>query len=316
MVRGETTGVPAEEDGKSEPREGAWESALSVREFAAVGSAGFDPVGLVLGTAIFHVGYTGAFTCTYEQFSSRSLESTNTQWRPFSGLVDAMYAVRTTALRRAVSECRARGGDGVVGLTFRIREISAENVEFTAVGTAVRARSSIRPRRPFTSHLSGQEFARLVHSGWVPTGVAFGISMASRHDDRHTVRQSGWTAGNQEVDTYTQLVSQVRRDARAQLTREAAKNGGDALVVDDMELRVRERDCRIGAKDRVAEALFVGTSIARFERTRKPAGPAPLTIMRLDRNRNDLADEPSRKPAAGDGTPATTQMPEEVSTAT
>ncbi|NUS16990.1 MAG: heavy metal-binding domain-containing protein [Streptomyces sp.] len=244
---------------------------------------GFDPVGLVLGTAAFHVGYTSDSECSYRRLSSRSLTVTASRWTPFTGLVDSMYAVRTTALDRMVSECRVRGGDGVVGVTLRAREFPSGTLEFTITGTAVRARSRVRPRRPFTSHLSGQDFARLMHSGWVPTGLAFGISMASRHGTQGTIRQTRRTAGNQEVDGYTGLVSDVRRAARAQLTRAARKNGGDGLVVGDMELRVHEEDCSRGAKDRVAEALIVGTSIARFARPGRQTAPEPLTVMRLER---------------------------------
>jgi hypothetical protein len=31
--------------------------------------------------------------------------------------------------------------------------------------------------------------------------------------------------------------------------------------------------------------LFLGTTIARFDHDRKPAGPKPLTIMKLNRER-------------------------------
>ncbi|MFI5763977.1 hypothetical protein ACIA8F_23935 [Streptomyces sp. NPDC051563] len=48
---------------------------------------------------------------------------------------------------------------------------------------------------------------------------------------------------------------------------------------------MRESECpSFGyARDFSAEAVFVGTSIARFGRSGRPAGPRPLTIMRLER---------------------------------
>ncbi|MDF9814242.1 heavy metal-binding domain-containing protein [Streptomyces sp. SPB162] len=198
-----------------------------------------------------------------------------------------MYAARRLALARAVAECRALGGDGIVGVTLRVGGFPAGGLEFTALGTAVRARSRIRPRQPFTSHLKGQDFAKLVHAGWVPTGLAFGISIASRHDDWRTSRRVRWTAGNQEVDGYTRLINHVRHDARTQLAREAVVHGGDGVVVDDMELRVWDSECVTygNTQDHVAEAVLVGTSIARFGRAKRPAVPKPLTIMRLDRER-------------------------------
>lgn len=54
-----------------------------------------------------------------------------------------------------------------------------------------------------------------------------------------------------------------------------------------MELHIRERECPSyeNQRDHIAEALFLGTSIARFERDRTSAGPKPLTIMKLNRER-------------------------------
>jgi uncharacterized protein YbjQ (UPF0145 family) len=161
-------------------------------------------------------------------------------------------------------------------------------MEFTALGTAVRARSRTRPANPFTSHVTGQEFAKLLHGGWVPTGLVLGISIATRHDDWRTYGQLRWTAGNQEVDGYTQLINHARHDARHQLQLDAKAHGGDGIVVDEMELRIRERECPSyeNQRDHIAEAAFVGTSIARFDR--RPGGTGtkpPLSIMTLNRER-------------------------------
>lgn len=259
-----------------------WESGLGAPELAAVRGVGFEPVGLVLGTAVFRFAEDEA-RCSYWGLASRSLEETTSRWSPFSGLVDGMYAVRLAAVDRLAAECRARGGDGVVGVTLQVRDFPSGGVEFVALGSAVRARSRVRPRRPFTSHLSGQEFARLVSSGWVPTGLAFGIGMASRHGGRRTVLQTGLSAGNQEVDSYTGVVNDVRRTARAQLTWAARKNGGEGVVLDEMELRMRNRHCSRGAKDLVVEAVLVGTSITRFGGAGPRSGVEPLTVMRLER---------------------------------
>ncbi|MFD0345323.1 hypothetical protein ACFQ0M_02995 [Kitasatospora aburaviensis] len=158
-------------------------------------------------------------------------------------------------------------------------------MEFTARGTAVRARSRIRPRRPFTAHLAGQDFAKLIHTGWVPAGLAFGIAVETRHDDWRSPGRIRWTAPNQEVDGYTQLINQARHNARDRLALDAAKHGGDGVVVDDVELTVSQNECpaSVGSRDVIAEAVFVGTSITRFGRSGRPAGPRPLTIMRLER---------------------------------
>lgn len=248
----------------------------------AIKGAGFDPVGQVLGTAVFHLGYSGVWGCP----GPWDLRPPTSAWSSsYAPLVRTMYAARRLALSRAVAECTALGGDGIVGVKLRIGAFPAGGLEFTALGTAVRARSRIRPRTPFTSHLTGQDFAKLIHAGWVPTGLAFGIALAARHDDWRGAGRFTWAAGNQEVDGYTQLINYARHDARTQLALDASKHGGDGVVVDDVELRVWESECpgMGSSRDVGAEAVFVGTSVARFRSSARPAVRTPLTIMRLER---------------------------------
>ena len=264
-----------------------WGSALSTQEFAALEGVGFDPVGQVLGTAVFHIGYAGRWGCSGAWSYFSGTEVSSAAYAPFSELVRTMYGARRLALGRAVAECAALGGDGIVGVKLRVGHFPAGGMEFTALGTAVRARSGVRPAQPFTSHVTGQEFGKLVHAGYIPTGLALGISIATRHDDWRTYNQLRWTASNQEVDGYTQLINHARHDARHQLELDARAHGGDGIVVDDIELRIRERECPSyeNQRDHIAEVTFLGTTIARFARSPGHAGPKPLTIMTLNRER-------------------------------
>lgn len=271
-----------------------WGSALSTQEFNAIKGVGFDPVGQVLGTAVFQVGYQGGYGCSgaWSGYLGQNLSTdvSSRAWAPFSALVQSMYTARQTALARAVAECSALGGDGIVGASLTMRRFIAGGLEFTALGTAVRARGSVRPRRPFTSHVTGQEFAKLIHAGYVPTGLALGISIASRHDDYRTRASLSRWAGNQEVPGYTQLINNARHDARNQLMKDARKHGGDGVVVDEISLRIGERECPTyqGGRDHIAEAFLLGTSIARFERRHREDAPGALTIMRLDYQKTGL----------------------------
>jgi len=271
-----------------------WGSALSTQEFNAILGVGFDPVGQVLGTAVFQIGYQGGYGCSgaWSGYLGQNLATdvSSRAWAPFGALVQAMYTARRTALGRAVTECAALGGDGIVGASLKVRRFEAGGLEFTAIGTAVRARGQVRPRRPFTSHVTGQEFAKLIHAGYVPTGLALGISIASRHDDYRTRAALSRWAGNQEVPGYTQLINNARHDARNQLLQDARQHGGDGVVVDEVDLRIGERECPSyeGQRDHIAEAVLLGTSVARFDRSRREAAPKPLTIMRLDYQKTGL----------------------------
>jgi uncharacterized protein YbjQ (UPF0145 family) len=293
-------------------RSGTWGSALTSDEFAAIRSVGFEPVGQVLGACVYNIGYTGGYACPGAWGSSWGYGTpmparTTTQvssrggWGSFAPLVQAMYDARHKALDRMTTECGELGGHGVVGVRLTIGAFPAGGLEFKAIGTAVRAPGAppvstwahhgSRPRRPFTSDLSGQDFAKLIMKSWVPAGLALGISIGSRHDDWLTVGQTRWGAGNAEVTGYTELVNDARHDARQQLDRDVAKLGGEGVVIATMEMRVRERECPVqeGRRDHIVEATTIGTAIARFSHEEQRHSGPTLAIMSLDPQRRQAA---------------------------
>src|ERR1700728_5032578 len=138
-----------------------------------------------------------------------------------------MYEARRTAIGRMISEGAELGGHGVVGVRLTIGGFPAGGLEFKAIGTAVRAPGAPPLKHPFTSDLSGQDFAKLLHSGWMPAGLALAISIAARHDDWRTVGQTRWSAGNAEVSGWTELVHDARHRARQQLDADVKRMGAD-----------------------------------------------------------------------------------------
>lgn len=278
---------------------GTWGSGLTADEFAAIRSAGFEAVGQVFGAAVYGVGSTG-YSCpgTWRPGGGPALPRSATQVSgrsdpgSFGPLVQARYQARDKAIDRLTRECRELGGHGVVGVRLSRGSFLAGGAQFTATGTAVRAPGAAPgPREPFTSGLSGQDFAKLALEGWVPAGLVLGISIGSRHDDRATVRQARWGTGNQEVAGWTELVNDSRHDARRQLEGDLTRLGAEGVVIATMEMRVRERDCpvQVGRRDHIVEATLIGTAIARFSRAEAcQTGPA-LTIMSLDPQRRQAA---------------------------
>ena len=119
-------------------------SDLSVNEFLLVREAGFRPLGLVLGSSIYHVG-----------FQARAW-SKNQELDRLSG---AMYHARELAMTRMEAEADVLGADGIVAvrLAVELKEWGSDIAEFLAVGTAVKAEAggSWRNNRnqPFTSCL-------------------------------------------------------------------------------------------------------------------------------------------------------------------
>lgn len=276
--------VPAATDSAGPLAGAAWGSLLSAQDFAAITSVGFEPVGHVLGAVVVHLGYVshGAKCSAIGSYASGT-DLASASADSFNALLRKRYGVRRQALSRAIEECQALGGDGVVGVRLSIRPFPAGGTEFSVMGTAIRARTENRPAAPFTSHLSPQEFARLLRSGWVPTALVFGISLGARHNDARTRTQARRKATG-EVRGFSQLVGETRRDARVQLEQAVAAQGADGLVADEMTLHIGERECprQEGNRDHVAEAAIMGTTIVTFGWSPGTGGGAPLTMMRLN----------------------------------
>jgi uncharacterized protein YbjQ (UPF0145 family) len=175
-----TEGVP--EAGRArlqQNRAGLFTSDLSVNEFLLVRQAGFRPLGLVIGSSIYHIGFQQA---SYRQNQELTV------------LSQAMYDARELAMTRMEEEADQLGADGVVGVRLDIGRYEwGENLaEFIAVGTAVKHRGGELHRapsgRPFTSDLSGQEFWTLLQTGHRPVGMVMGSCVY--HVAHQSMRQS------------------------------------------------------------------------------------------------------------------------------
>jgi uncharacterized protein YbjQ (UPF0145 family) len=301
---------------------GTWGSALTSGEFAAIRSAGFEPVGQVFGAAVFGVAYGEGYSCPrISAASAKAVQAASSDQHaerdgrgpepdedgPLGPLVRAMDQARRTAVERMTAECAELGGDGVVGLRVSRGSYLLGGQEFSAVGTAVRAHgaefrafsAAVRARgsesaaatgsegvaatgsegvaatvaargepAPFTSDLSGQDFAKLIMAGWVPAGLVLGVAIGACHDDWQTTRQTRRWSGNREVVGWTDVVNQSRRDARDRLDLDVQRLGAEGAVVASMQLRVTVRDCpaQPGRRDHIVEASILGTAVARFAR--------------------------------------------------
>jgi uncharacterized protein YbjQ (UPF0145 family) len=263
---------------------GAWTSLLSAPAAAGLEVAGFDPVGEVMGSMVQRIGWSSYFGCGASGwYGANSRTITSSQGSGFAPYAQALQNGWGTAIGRMVTEASLIGADGIVGVNLSQRALGNNAQEFTAIGTGVRARSRTRPLRVFSTHLPGQDVAKLVLAGWMPTDVVLGISVGIRHDDWNTRQQRTWSAGNVEVTAYTELVNVTRDDARRQFARHVKATGADGAVVSSMRLVTWEIEPSEGHTDHLAQATIVGTSIAQFH----PSTAAPsrsLTYLPLRRS--------------------------------
>jgi uncharacterized protein YbjQ (UPF0145 family) len=284
---------------------GTWASALSTEEFAAIKSVGFEPVGQVLGAAVYNIGFGSSKECpTYcerrvYKLPVFTMVSSTGVWAAYGPLVSTLYEARRRAIARMSAECAALGGHGIIGVSLEVGPFPSAGVqrgsspyanravEFKAIGTAVRAPGAVRLKRPFTSDVSGQEFAKLIMAGLVPVSLVLGISIGVRHDDWLKRGQSRWTVGNVEVKGYTELVNRTRADARNELMLDVSRVHAEGVVVKRMDLRTSKERCEAvtGGHDHRAEVTIVGTAITQFTGDRRAAQGPSLAVLSLDPER-------------------------------
>src|SRR5438132_13526501 len=176
--------------------QGLFTSDLSVNEFLLVREAGFEPVGLVVGSSIYHIGF---------QFAGWK------QNQEVNVLTPAMYHARELAMTRMEEEAAALGADGIVGVRLEVtrHEWGESLAEFVAIGTAIRSRNG-QPFRnahgmPFTSDLSGQDFWTLLQTGYRPVGMVMG-NFVFHVAHQGVVQWMKHVCQNVEMANYTQAL--------------------------------------------------------------------------------------------------------------
>ena len=104
-------------------------SDLSVSEFVLVREAGFDPVGMVMGSCVYHVAHRG-FLQTMRQ-AGQNVELEN--------FTQALYDARELAMERMQTEAETLKAEGIVGVQLQEHNHGWDShvIEFFAVGTAI-----------------------------------------------------------------------------------------------------------------------------------------------------------------------------------
>ena len=200
-------------------------SDLSVNEFLLVREAGFRPLGLVLGSSIYHVGFQLGRWGRNQELQTLS---------------QAMYHARELAMTRMEAEAAALGADGIVAVRLEIefKEFGNDLAEFIAVGTAVKADAPEPPgggswrnnkHQPFTSDLSGQDFWTLIQAGYAPLGMVMGSCVY------HIAHQRFWQAmgnigQNVEIPQFTEALYDARELAMSRMQAEAEALRAEGIV--------------------------------------------------------------------------------------
>jgi len=239
-------GVPAAGRARLEQnKRGLFTSDLSVSEFLLVKEAGFDPLGLVVGSSIFHIGF--------QQSSWKKSQE-------MTVLSEAMYSARELAMTRMEEEADQLDADGIVGVRLEVGRYDwgEHMAEFIAIGTAIKHRDGELHRapngRPFTSDLSGQDFWTLLRSGHRPVGMVMGSCVY--HVAHRGMFQSLKQAGqNVELPNFTQALYDARELAMERMQAEAEQVKAEGIV------GVQLKENNHGWGSHVIEFFAIGTAI-------------------------------------------------------
>jgi uncharacterized protein YbjQ (UPF0145 family) len=229
-------------------------SDLSVNEFLLVKEVGFQPLGLVMGSSIFHVGFHPVRGISEE----------------LTTLTQALYHARELAMVRMEEEADALGADGIVAvrLTLTIHQWGSNVIEFLAIGTAVKNAAGEGTWRasngkPFQSDLSGQDFWTLLHAGYRPVGMVMGNCVYFV-----APQMQGNYHQNMELAGPTQAFYDARELAMERMQAEAEALGAEGIV----GVNVDESNHTWGVN--VLEFSAIGTAVVPIRADHQIATPS------------------------------------------
>jgi len=234
---------------------------LSVDEFLLLKEIGFEPVEMVVGTSIYHIGVQ------------------QTRWNSNQEMIilsDALYDARKHAMKRMVKQAEAVNAHGIVGVRLSVGylEWNKDLAVFAAIGTAVKD-PVVDWRvdgKPFTSDLSGQEFWMLMRSGYRPLGLVMGncVYHVARQSVAQTIKNSG---RNTEMLNFTEALYDARELSMERMQRDAEKLGATGIVGVDIKEGDHSWDTHI------IEFLAVGTAIAPSQNAHHFDVPQPVISL-------------------------------------
>ncbi|HEY9720535.1 MAG TPA: heavy metal-binding domain-containing protein [Oscillatoriaceae cyanobacterium] len=249
-------------------------SDFSTNEFLLIKEAGYEPLGLVVGTAFFKVGFFDFYTAP-------------AGFGELGRLVQARAKLRATAIKRLEDEAKLLGAHGVIGVEIEARSVDWSNglMEYAAVGTAIRVPGRPLPERPFTCDLSAQEFQKLRAAGYWPLALVYGISVQYVPNRFYY----GFTWGNTEMTDVSQAFAAARHQASHRLDAAARQLGAEGVVGseieffdEEIEYEVQRGDDEVTQRDLMVEFLARGTAIAPDPHPLPAPSASPLVMMTLN----------------------------------
>ena len=286
--------LSAQERLATQAAEHVFTSALSTRDLVAVRACGYEPVGQAFGTATMRLnrlvfaGYAihpNAYVGSY-RYGTLVVNPTM-----ISAFHDGERQARTKALARMTAECRALGGEGVLGVAIHRSRPTHDLYEFTVIGTVVRRvdRPPGQDRaEPWTTTMSAAEVGALERGGWRPVHLLYELQRFGNHagylgNGGGRLNPMNYQTG--EVTAAVAVLEYGRSRVRELLNRRLPAGGG--MILDELSGEIDRHECTAidGQSDFVVDVEAIGTAIEAIGPARPPSARPALDIMpvvRLD----------------------------------
>jgi len=246
---------------------GIFTSDFSVNEFLLVRKAGFEPVGLCVGSCIYHLGFQLAGWGSNVELEQLSL---------------AMYEARALAMERMRLEARNMGADGIVGVRLTVKRLEWDKniLEFVAIGTGIvhaKGHQGFKgPNgQPFTSALSGQDFWTLLSAGYRPLEMVMG-SCVYHVARRGPFATLGSIGQNVELGNFSLALYEAREIAMERMQLEASKAGAEGVVGADLH------EGSHNWSTHVIEFFAIGTAVLPLEGHEADDIPDPKLVLSVN----------------------------------
>ena len=245
-----------------------------------------------MGSCFYNVGWQnmpmgGGWGYSYTPGGIMELDVQSTAWNE----------ARRLAFSRLEQEAKLAGADAVLGvhITRGAYDWAQGLIEFAAVGTAVVSEGFEFGDEIFLSSLSGQQFASLVQSGWMPIGITAGSTVTYVMGGMQTMQAlSGYRARmqNQELTELAQGVYAARQLTMRHVERQGHELHAAGIVGVQIEQSQHRREIdQNGYKrlDLIVTMHVIGTAVAQID---EPDEPPPTYIaLNIDLRRADGADQ-------------------------
>lgn len=247
-------------------------SLRGFRSLLAVLDRGFEPAGVAMGAASYQiVRPTGCRGFGFKTTSEPSV---------FPAYEKALRTAWQMAIDRLEADARRVGAHGVVGVgVAQQAQTATQPFMVRLTGSAVRVRRSASLARPFLSMLSMEDMLKLLLAGWIPTGIAIGISAVHAHGWGASpfTQGSAFTNAEMVAPTAGMQLAQARATAEARSALRACRATGmvGATVALDRHVQECGGGTVGGGQGVLIEGRVFGTGVVRYR-----ASAAPIRAVR------------------------------------